>query len=253
MSTRSRIAIKQKDNTYKSIYCHCDGYPEYNGVILYYHYSDPMKIKLLMSLGDISYLGENVLPDTTKTHTFDERQDDVTVAYHRDRGEDLHFNVFTDKDDLIDYFKNSDQDYLYLYENDKWYIAENNKEINLVQLEDYLLEKNYIDTPAKPYTYEDELAVELMNYARDFDPYEYKDIYSNDEDAFNDMKHNLLTSKDTSNMIDWLSNDINIMATEKDLSDKNMSDLSKQAFNLINKLNQHLKVLEKEETKEVDL
>ena len=73
MSTRSRIAIKQKDNTYKSIYCHCDGYPEYNGVILYYHYSDPMKIKLLMSLGDISYLGENVLPDTTKTHTFDER------------------------------------------------------------------------------------------------------------------------------------------------------------------------------------
>ena len=67
------------------------------------------------------------------------------------------------------------------------------------------------------------------------------------------MKHNLLTSKDTSNMIDWLSNDINIMATEKDLSDKNMSDLAKQAFNLINKLNQHLKVLEKEETKEVDL
>ena len=27
-----------------------------------------------------------------------------------------------------------------------------------------------------------------MNYARDFDPYEYKDVYSNDEDAFNDMK-----------------------------------------------------------------
>ena len=67
------------------------------------------------------------------------------------------------------------------------------------------------------------------------------------------MKHNLLTSKDTSNMIDWLCNDINIMATEKDLSDKSMSDLSKQAFNLVNKLNQHLKVLEKEEIKEVDL
>ena len=127
------------------------------------------------------------------------------------------------------------------------------KETVTKYVKDYLLEKNYIDAPAKPYTYEDELAVELMNYARDFDPYEYKDIYSNDEDAFNDMKHNLLTSKDTSNMIDWLSNDINIMATEKDLSDKNMSDLSKQAFNLINKLNQHLKVLEKEETKEVDL
>ena len=98
MSTRAAIIIKDSKSKY-NVYHHCDGYPEYNGVILYYHYSDPMKIKLLMSLGDISYLGENVLPDTTKTHTFDERQDDVTVAYHRDRGEDLHFNVFTDKDD----------------------------------------------------------------------------------------------------------------------------------------------------------
>lgn len=253
MSTRSRIAVKQNDNSYKSIYCHNDGYPEYNGVMLYYHYSDPTKIKLLMSLGDISLLEENVLPDTTKAHSFDERQDGVTVAYHRDRGEDLKFKLFSNKDELLNFFKESDQDYLYLYEDDKWYVVESDNEINLVPLEDVLLEKNYIDAPAKPYTYEDELAVDLMNYARDFDTYEYKDVYSNDEDAFNDMKHNLLTSKDTSNMIDWLCNDINIMATEKDLSDKSMSDLSKQAFNLVNKLNQHLKVLEKEEIKEVDL
>ena len=105
----------------------------------------------------------------------------------------------------------------------------------------------------KDNTYEDELAVELVNYARDFDPYEYKDIYSDDDEAFNDMKHNLLTSDDTSNMIYWICEDIKILAIEKDLSDKDMADLSKQAFNLINKLNQHLKVLEKEETKEVDL
>jgi hypothetical protein len=164
MSTRSRIAVKQNDNSYKSIYCHNDGYPEYNGVMLYYHYSDPTKIKLLMSLGDISLLEENVLPDTTKAHSFDERQDGVTVAYHRDRGEDLKFKLFSNKDELLNFFKESDQDYLYLYEDDKWYVAESDNEINLVPLEDVLLEKNYIDAPAKPYTYEDELAVDLMNY-----------------------------------------------------------------------------------------
>ena len=38
MSTRSRIAIKQNDGTYKSIYCHSDGYLEHNGYILYNYY-----------------------------------------------------------------------------------------------------------------------------------------------------------------------------------------------------------------------
>lgn len=253
MSCRSNIVMKQKDGIYKSIYCHNDGNLEHNGVMLYYHYSDPIKVELLTSLGDISLLEENVFPDTTKEHTFDNRQDFVTVAYHRDRGERLRFEVYNSKEKLLDDFSKSASNYLYLFEDDKWYFVDKEKGLKFEPLEDNLLKENLIDNPSVSYSYEDELAVELMNYARDFDPYEYKDIYSNDEDAFNDMKHNLLTSKDTSNMIDWLSNDINIMATEKDLSDKNMSDLSKQAFNLLTKLNQYSKVLEKQEDKEMDM
>ena len=34
MSTRSNISIKRKDGTYDKIYCHSDGYLEYNGRIL---------------------------------------------------------------------------------------------------------------------------------------------------------------------------------------------------------------------------
>ena len=53
MSTRSRIAIKQKDGTYKSIYCHSDGYLEYNGVILNKYYQDETKINLLINLSEM--------------------------------------------------------------------------------------------------------------------------------------------------------------------------------------------------------
>ena len=38
MSTRSSIGIKYKDGTIKDIYCHYDGYLEYNGQMLYYYY-----------------------------------------------------------------------------------------------------------------------------------------------------------------------------------------------------------------------
>ena len=44
MSTRSNISIKRKDGTYDKIYCHSDGYLEYNGRILDTFYKDEQKI-----------------------------------------------------------------------------------------------------------------------------------------------------------------------------------------------------------------
>ena len=35
MATRSTISIQKKDGTIRSVYCHWDGYCEYNGVLLY--------------------------------------------------------------------------------------------------------------------------------------------------------------------------------------------------------------------------
>ena len=123
MSTRSRIAIKQNDGTYKSIYCHSDGYLEHNGYILYNYYQDPIKVNLLISLGDLSSLGQYVYPDTSKKHDFNFPQKNVTVAYHRDRLEDLHFSVNTTLDELKEMVANSDQEYLYLFEDGKWKYA----------------------------------------------------------------------------------------------------------------------------------
>lgn len=87
MATRSRIGIENPDGTVTSIYCHWDGYPSHNGHILVNHYKDRQKVESLIALGDISSLDEQV--ECPEGHSFENRVDGYTVAYHRDRGEGL--------------------------------------------------------------------------------------------------------------------------------------------------------------------
>ena len=74
MSTNSRIGIIRKDGTSKYIYCHWDGYICGNGKTLQKYYSTPDKVEALLTLGNISSLGDT--PDECE-------------AYHRDGGEEL--------------------------------------------------------------------------------------------------------------------------------------------------------------------
>lgn len=89
MSTNSTIKIIRKDGSETSIYCHSDGYIEHNGVILQQYFSTPEKVEELLALGDLSYLGTKLVPTGT-THSFETPERDVTIAYHRDRGESFH-------------------------------------------------------------------------------------------------------------------------------------------------------------------
>ena len=99
MSTRSHIGIWNEDGSLDVIYCHWDGYPSYNGVLLLHHYQDPEKIRELIALGDISSLAESVKP-VEGEHTFESPQEGVVVAYGRDRHEDgvdtKHFDTLED-------------------------------------------------------------------------------------------------------------------------------------------------------------
>ena len=90
MATTSRIGMEMPNGEVKSIYCHWDGYPEGVGATLQEHYTNPEKVEALIALGDISSLSRCVsvnIPGVT--HTFDNPDPDVTVAYHRDRGEKI--------------------------------------------------------------------------------------------------------------------------------------------------------------------
>lgn len=92
MSTRSYICIETESTKITGemlgIYCHWDGYPEHNGQILVNHYKDREKVKRLIALGDLSSLAPNIDPEPNTAHSFKDPQDNVCVAYGRDRGEE---------------------------------------------------------------------------------------------------------------------------------------------------------------------
>ena len=121
MSTRSYIGISTIEdgiNYVKYVYCHFDGYTV-NGVgqMLFEHYKDEEKVKKLISLGDISFLEKNIEPSSSK-HSFNTPEKDVTVFYHRDRG-DVGSEAWKTYD--FQYYPNRMIEYVYLFENGEWY------------------------------------------------------------------------------------------------------------------------------------
>jgi hypothetical protein len=88
MATRSTIAIENADGTVHQVYCHWDGYIGYNGKMLFEHYSDPVKLRELIDLGDISSLH----PEIGVKHPFSPFEDNIDrVEYERLYGEMTKF------------------------------------------------------------------------------------------------------------------------------------------------------------------
>lgn len=126
MSTRAAIAMRLPDNTIHAIYCHNDGYPGMVGAILGGFYKTEERVKALLDLGALSQLGSKLEPDPDVPHTFREPQQDVTYAYHRDRGDQLRPGKTYSS--LEEFEKDAPEtfaaDYLYLFENGTWSFRE---------------------------------------------------------------------------------------------------------------------------------
>ena len=137
MATRSRIAHEYGDGSIRSIYCHWDGYPLHNGDILAKHYRTADEVDKLIELGDLSILGEviGVQHDFNwnDNMTFEERNNDprnkMCLSFLRDRGEkDCIPMCSHTRQELVDYFNDSDQEYLYLFSrNGYWLMWEDGK------------------------------------------------------------------------------------------------------------------------------
>ena len=125
MSTRSLIAIKNTDGTVSSIYCHWDGYPSNNGRLILEHYAEPGIINALLALGSLSSLQKRLAPEPGTSHSYNCPQTDVTVAYHRDRGEPYQPpRVWPNETEML--AKASDEywvDYCYLFRDGTWFVA----------------------------------------------------------------------------------------------------------------------------------
>jgi hypothetical protein len=60
MSTHSYFVVECNDNSFRSVYCHWDGYLSHNGRLLLAHYTTQEQAESLVALGDMSSLGETL-------------------------------------------------------------------------------------------------------------------------------------------------------------------------------------------------
>jgi hypothetical protein len=110
MSTRSEIAIENKDKSISSIYCHSDGYLEYNGQILNNHYNSYELALSIIKQNDCSFLGETI---------------EDSRFYNTWRNEDTKAKEFDSEYHFMQEFgHNIFAEYIYLFKDDKWYVSE---------------------------------------------------------------------------------------------------------------------------------
>jgi hypothetical protein len=114
MGTRSRIGIQLADESILSVYCHWDGYPEFNGVKLVENFNTREKVKELIDGGDISSLWTN---ERWSNDLLDRHRDVYGPQYYSQRGEDCPPRLDANK---YDYLANGEE-YAYIYTlNDEW-------------------------------------------------------------------------------------------------------------------------------------
>lgn len=127
MSTRSRISIINSDGKVRSIYCHHDGYLDYNGKKLVDFYDNEKVINELLDLGDLSALGNNPVSDKLywkNRDPFYNFSEEFCLAY-RDRGEDeVDAKEFNSFEEFKQAFPDLQEEYNYVFMNGKWYYCE---------------------------------------------------------------------------------------------------------------------------------
>lgn len=106
MATRSTIWITNEDGSRDGIYCHNDGYPDGVGSILAKFYNTEEKIRELIDLGDISYLGPTLDNEDTK-------------SYHRWRNDPIKIYHLPKQQDIRSFL----QQYNYNWKDGSWWMA----------------------------------------------------------------------------------------------------------------------------------
>ena len=108
MSTPALIAQRLSSGVYRCITVHWDGHPDTAGQTLVKFYLSEERVNDLLALGDLSELYPSL---------------DATVAFHRDKGEDLESNApgyFATLEDLESWREEFGGQYLYIWEGGAW-------------------------------------------------------------------------------------------------------------------------------------
>lgn len=144
--TKSIICVDNKDGTYTGIACDYDGYPIFMGAMLVDRYSDKKKVKMLLSLGDLSELERKIAPDPRQKHTFLARQNFCCVFYGREKGDYTRGARTFKREDFKD-------TYTYIFRDDQWYMTKGEKDKKVTDVLDDIYIKEGFPRPKNFYGY----------------------------------------------------------------------------------------------------
>lgn len=151
MATRSRIGIYINGRV-NSIYCHWDGYPAHNGMLLLNNY-DTAKTLALIAEGDVSSLGAQIgikhafscyEAEEISREDYDRLYGDMTTFYSRDRGETgCEAKVSDTWQQFLEQTEGCGAEYYYIIKDGVWYFGtlherEPTEFRKLVNLADYM-------------------------------------------------------------------------------------------------------------------
>jgi len=122
MGTRSRIGVMHGTNC-KSVYCHWDGYLDFNGRMLLEHY-DSTKANFLVALGDLSSLRPDVFVAEGVEHSFEKPAEDICIFYGRDRGETgTEWKTTNTFEKFLELCDDCGAEYYYIMKDGEWYVG----------------------------------------------------------------------------------------------------------------------------------
>jgi len=116
MSTNARIGIKVSGLKMLSIYSHWDGYPSWVGEKLLNHFNTEEKVKELLSMGNVSIMGDKI-GVKTEFIGFDSQENSQCLFYARDRGDDETEAIIHEIGDMDYHYS-----FTYLFKNGAWYV-----------------------------------------------------------------------------------------------------------------------------------
>ena len=127
MGTRSNIAYERPNGQVVVTYCHYDGYPEYNGVILNENYDTPKQAEELANQGYLSSLKPTLI-DSLKGRA----NHDAPMIYHS-----LHSYLNDIQWDI---------EWIYIFRRGQWYVCEG------MEVDDNykILDKDFIENDFTP-------------------------------------------------------------------------------------------------------
>ena len=115
MGTRSLIGKQLKDGSILGVYCHYDGYPEYNGRMLRDHFDTAAKVDKLIDGGDMSCTWTNAGWNN-------ETLPEMGPLYYTARNESIESNAPRYDESIFDFLeKENNEEYAYIWTvNNKW-------------------------------------------------------------------------------------------------------------------------------------